>query len=308
MLTHIEFLRKFDKYKNKEIFILLGPEDYPIRTIVEKFEDFEAKTFWGDEISVDKIVEYLNESSLFSKKRKLAIIKSFEKLKNWKEILKLKSKKVILYSSLEFYEDDMKKLTKIADEFLKKNLPKSDNYILVLMPYLTEEERKKWIIQRLNKLNIVLTAEQMDYLFRNLPKNLSSCNNELEKVYLSGSENLELILSKNESVRVYSFINYLENGNFDEVLKLIRDIAPIELNMYVLRTILNMIYIEEGIDELIKPSFLKNYLSKIAKKLEKNDLIELLHLSLLVDKSYKTFHRDKISILNLVFRIFHRAH
>ncbi|MCS7245054.1 MAG: hypothetical protein RMJ38_02870 [candidate division WOR-3 bacterium] len=308
MLTHIEFLKKFDKYKDEEVFILIGPEDYPIRAIREKFIDYETRTFWGDEISIDKIVEFFNQSSLFSKKGKLAIIRNFEKLKKWKEILKLKNKKVILYSSLDFYEEDLKKLNKVVEEFIGKNLSKSDKYTLVLMPYLTEGEKKKWIIKRLNKLNLMLSAEQMDYLFRNLPKDLSSCNNEVEKIYLAGSENLELILSKSENLKVYSFINYLEKGNFDEILKLVKEIAPLELNMYILRTILNMIYIAENTYELVKPSLFKHSLSKITKKLEKNDLIELLYLSLLVDRSYKTFHRDKISILNLVFRISHKVH
>jgi hypothetical protein len=144
MLTHIDFLKNFSEYQQKNVFILLGPEDYPIRAIAQKFIDYEKSLFFGDETNVEEIINYLKSSEIFNKRKKLAIVKNFEEMKNWKLLLKINENKVILYSSLDFYENNLKKLENLAENFIKKNITKSENCVIVLMPYLNKDEKRKW--------------------------------------------------------------------------------------------------------------------------------------------------------------------
>jgi len=310
MLTHIEFLRNFENYKNKNVFILIGPESYPLKTIIDKFENYEKKLFFGDEVSVEDILNFLRSSGFFDKRNKLAIIKNFDELKNWKLLLKLKENKVILYSSLDFYENNLKKLQNVVDNFIKKHLNNinSENYVVVLMPYLDIEDKRKWIIQKLRKMNININSEYIEKLVRILPADLNSCNNELEKIYLCGIENFEFIITRSEEQKIFDFLNYVEKNEFSKAIKLFENSNSIEANAYILRTLLNFLYTYEDIDEYIKPSFIKKQLKKIIQNYEKKDIFELIKLSLLTDKIYKTYHRQNNAILRLLYHIFEKAH
>lgn len=308
MLTHIDFLKNFSEYKEKNIFILLGPEDYPIKTIIQKFNNYEISLFFGDEINVEKIINYLRSSEIFSKRKKLAIVRDFEEMKNWKQLLKINENKVILYSNLNFYENNLKKLESLAENFIKKNITKIDNCVIVLMPYLNKDEKRKWIIQKLKSLNINLNAYQIEKLVQILPNDLKTCSNEIEKIYLSGEENFDIIISNFEERKIYEFLNYLQNFDFLSSIKLFENTKFIESNAYILRILLNLLYEKESLDEQIKPSFIIKQLKKINQFYSKEDILKLIHQSLLTDRAYKTFHKGNLVILKLLYHIFHLAH
>ncbi|MFZ8847259.1 MAG: hypothetical protein ACO2O6_08745 [Candidatus Hydrothermia bacterium] len=308
MLTHIDFLKNFSEYQQKNVFILLGPEDYPIRAIAQKFIDYEKSLFFGDETNVEEIINYLKSSEIFNKRKKLAIVKNFEEMKNWKLLLKINENKVILYSSLDFYENNLKKLENLAENFIKKNITKSENCVIVLMPYLNKDEKRKWIIQKLKSLNINLNAYQIEKLVQILPNDLKTCSNEIEKIYLSGEENFEVIISNFEEKKIYEFLNYLQNFDFLSSIKLLENTKFIESNAYILRVLLNLLYEKENLNEAIKPSFITKQLKKINQFYSKEDILKLIHQSLLTDKAYKTFHRGNLAILKLLYYIFHLAH
>jgi|DewCreStandDraft_1066081.scaffolds.fasta_scaffold02204_5 DNA polymerase III delta subunit len=308
MLTHIDFLKNFSEYKEKNIFILLGPEDYPIKTIIQKFNNYEISLFFGDEINVEKIINYLRSSEIFSKRKKLAIVRDFEEMKNWKQLLKINENKVILYSSLNFYENNLKKLESLAENFIKKNITKIDNCVIVLMPYLNKDEKRKWIIQKLKSLNINLNAYQIEKLVQILPNDLKTCSNEIEKIYLSGEENFDIIISNFEERKIYEFLNYLQNFDFLSSIKLFENTKFIESNAYILRILLNLLYEKESLNEQIKPSFIIKQLKKINQFYSKEDILKLIHQSLLTDRAYKTFHKGNLVILKLLYHIFHLAH
>ena len=308
MLTHIDFLKNFSEYQQKNVFILLGPEDYPIRAIAQKFIDYEKSLFFGDETNVEEIINYLKSPDIFNKRKKLAIVKNFEEMKNWKLLLKINENKVILYSSLDFYENNLKKLENLAENFIKKNITKSENCVIVLMPYLNKDEKRKWIIQKLKSLNINLNAYQIERLVQILPNDLKTCSNEIEKIYLSGEENFEVIISNFEEKKIYEFLNYLQNFDFLSSIKLFENTKFIESNAYILRVLLNLLYEKENLNEAIKPSFITKQLKKINQFYSKEDILKLIHQSLLTDKAYKTFHRGNLAILKLLYYIFHLAH
>lgn len=308
MLTHIDFLKNFSEYKEKNIFILLGPEDYPIKTIIQKFNNYEISLFFGDEINVEKIINYLRSSEIFSKRKKLAIVRDFEEMKNWKQLLKINENKVILYSSLNFYENNLKKLESLAENFIKKNITKIDNCVIVLMPYLNKDEKRKWIIQKLKSLNINLNAYQIEKLVQILPNDLKTCSNEIEKIYLSGEENFDIIISNFEERKIYEFLNYLQNFDFLSSIKLFENTKFIESNAYILRILLNLLYEKESLNEQIKPSFIIKQLKKINQFYSKEDILKLIHQSLLTDRAYKTFHKGNLVILKLLYHIFHLAY
>ena len=308
MLTHIDFLKNFSEYQQKNVFILLGPEDYPIRAIAQKFIDYEKSLFFGDETNVEEIINYLKSSDIFNKRKKLAIVKNFEEMKNWKLLLKINENKVILYSSLDFYENNLKKLENLAENFIKKNITKIENCVIVLMPYLNKDEKRKWIIQKLKSLNINLNAYQIEKLVQILPNDLKTCSNEIEKIYLSGEENFEVIISNFEEKKIYEFLNYLQNFDFLSSIKLLENTKFIESNAYILRVLLNLLYEKENLNEAIKPSFITKQLKKINQFYSKEDILKLIHQSLLTDKAYKTFHRGNLAILKLLYYIFHLAH
>lgn len=308
MLTHIDFLKNFSEYKEKNIFILLGPEDYPIKTIIQKFNDYEKSLFFGDEADVEEIINYLKSSDIFNKRKKLAIVREFEEMKNWKQLLKINENKVILYSSLNFYENNLKKLESLAENFIKKNITKIENCVIVLMPYLNKDEKRKWIIQKLKSLNINLNAYQIEKLVQILPNDLRTCSNEIEKIYLSGEENFDIIISNFEERKIYEFLNYLQNFDLLSSIKLFENTKFIESNAYILRMLLNLLYEKEHLNEQIKPSFITKQLKKINQFYNKEDILKLIHQSLLTDKIYKTFHRGNLAILKLLYHIFHSAH
>ncbi|MEO0223897.1 MAG: hypothetical protein ABIL76_02240 [candidate division WOR-3 bacterium] len=308
MLTHIDFLKNFSEYKEKNIFILLGPEDYPIKTIIQKFIDYEKSVFFGDEANVEEIINYLKSSDIFNKRKKLAIVKDFEEMKNWKQLLKINENKVILYSSLNFYENNLKKLESLAENFIKKNITKTENCVIVLMPYLNKDGKRKWIIQKLKSLNINLNAYQIEKLVQILPNDLKTCSNEIEKIYLSGEENFDIIISNFEERKIYEFLNYLQNFDFLSSIKLFENTKFIESNAYILRILLNLLYEKENLNEQIKPSFITKQLKKINQFYSKEDILKLIHQSLLTDKIYKTFHRGNLAILKLLYHIFHSVH
>jgi len=308
MLTHIDFLKNFSEYKEKNIFILLGPEDYPIKTIIQKFNDYEISSFFGDETNVEEIINYLKSSDIFKKRKKIAMVKDFEEMKNWKQLLKINENKVILYSSLNFYENNLKKLESLVENFIKKNITKIENCVIVLMPYLNKDEKRKWIIQKLKSLNINLNAYQIEKLVQVLPNDLKTCSNEIEKIYLSGEENFDMIISNFEEKKIYEFLNYLQNFDFLNSIKLFENTKFIESNSYILRTLLNLLYEKENLNEQIKPSFIIKQLKKINQFYSKEDILKLIYQSLLTDKAYKTFHRGNLAILRLLYYIFHLVH
>ena len=308
MLTQIDFLKNFFEYKEKNIFILLGPEDYPIKTIIQKFNDYEISSFFGDETNVEEIINYLKSSDIFKKRKKIAMVKDFEEMKNWKQLLKINENKVILYSSLNFYENNLKKLESLVENFIKKNITKIENCVIVLMPYLNKDEKRKWIIQKLKSLNINLNAYQIEKLVQVLPNDLKTCSNEIEKIYLSGEENFDMIISNFEEKKIYEFLNYLQNFDFLNSIKLFENTKFIESNSYILRTLLNLLYEKENLNEQIKPSFIIKQLKKINQFYSKEDILKLIYQSLLTDKAYKTFHRGNLAILRLLYYIFHLVH
>ncbi len=309
MLTHIEFLKNFKEYENKNIFILLGPEDYPLKSILEKFVNYEKKTFFGDETTIDEILSFLKSTQIFDSKIKLVILRDFEKMKNWKLLLKENINKIILYSSLDIFENNPKKLENEAKEFIRKNISNPQNYVIVLMRYLNLDEKRKWLRQKLNKLKLNLNAEQFEILFQSLPPDLRGSSNEIEKIYLSGLENFELIITRNENSDIYEFLNYLQSGNLISSIKLIENTKKyIETNSYILRVLLNLLYSNLNLDKYIKPSFMAKKFNKISQNFENSDILDLIFLSLKTDKAYKTFHKQNLAILKLLYYIFQKVH
>ncbi len=309
MLTHIDFLKNFSQYKEKNVFILLGPEDYPIKTIIQKFIDYEISLFFGDETNVEQVINYLKSSDIFNKRKKIAFIRDFEEMKNWKQLLKINENKIILYSSLDFYENNLKKLENLAESFIKKNnITKFENCIIVLMPYLNKDEKRKWMLQKIKSLNLNLNAYQIERLVQVLPNDLRTCSNEIEKIYLSGEENFDIILSNFEERKIYEFLNYLQNFDLLNSIKLFENTKFIESNAYILRILLNLLYEKENISKAIKPSFIIKQLKKISQFYKKKDILELIYHSLLTDRTYKTFHKGNLAIFRLLYYIFHLAH
>ncbi len=323
MLTHIEFLRNFERYREKSIYLLVGPESYPIKTIFEKLKNYERKLFYVEESSTSDILDFLKLNEIFNKSKKLAVIKDidfkkaekqwkflfkeFEKIKIW-QLLEKNGHKIIIYSNLGFFEDNVKKLENFANEFISKNITNSKNYLIILMPYLNKDERRAWVLKKLKQLNIKISLDKFEKLFQILPPDLHTWNKEIEKIYLLDNENIDLIVSTYKEAKIYDFINYLERHELSNAIKLFENTNYIEANSYILRTLLNLLYTYENLDEFIKPEFLKKRLQKLNRNYEKSNVLNLIYLSLLTDKTYKTFHRGKLSILRLLYHIFEKAH
>ncbi len=323
MLTHIEFLKNFEKYKEKSIYLLFGPESYPIRAIFEKLKNYERKIFYIEELNISEILDFLKSNEIFNKSKKLAVIKDidfkksekywkllfkeFEKIKIW-QLLEKSEHKIIIYSHLGYFEENVKKLENVTNEFISKNIINSKNYLIILMPYLNKDEKRVWIFKKLKQLNLKIEANDFEKLFQVLPPDLYTWNSELEKIYLAGGENIDMIVSTYNEAKIYNFINYLERNELSKAIELFENTNYIEANGYILRTLLNLLYTYENLDEFIRPGFLKNKLQKLNRNYEKNNILNLIYLSLLTDKTYKTFHRGKLSILKLLYHIFEKAH
>jgi len=302
MSTHIKFLQQFEKYLSESIIILLGPESYPLKRIMERYREngFETKTLWADESSPEEALKSLRSVSMFADTRKAVLVRSFLQWKDWKQVLNSipSGNTLLLYDPLT-EEGDEKKLTRKVKEWAKVTFKKDRVPPIVLMPYLSREARIRWLIQKAKGLGLILDPEKASLIVDSAGPDLHNLETELEKVFLGGVENLDRLLFSKEEESIFEIQEALKDRNGAKMVKILQSAEPIPSIAFLQRTLLNSIYASSDIKERVKPPFMARKFAEMGKIFYTKEMYEMLIKTLEAEKSYKSFHKGKVILHKL---------
>ncbi len=302
MSTHIKFLQQFEKYLKETIIILLGPESYPLRRIMEKYREnnFETKTFWADESPPEEVLKSLRSVSMFDSSNKAILVKNFLQWKNWKEFMESipSGNRVLLYDTLTD-EGDEKKLARKVKEWAKGTFRRNSVPTIVLMPYLSREARIKWVMQKARSQGMVLDAERAALLVDRTGPDLHNLETELEKIFLGGPENMERLMFTKEEESIFEIRDALKSRDGLKMIKILQSKEPIPSIAFLQRTLLNSIYASSDIKERVKPPFMARKFAELGKFFYIKEMYEMLSKTLDAEKGYKSFHRGKVILFKL---------
>ncbi len=302
MSTHIKFLQQFDSYLKERVIILLGPESYPLRRIVEKYREkgFDTKTFWADETPPQEVLRSLRSISMFADNRKVVLVRGFLLWKDWKELLEVipSGNTVLLYDSLT-EEGDEKKLAKKVREWAKAVFRKNRVPSIVLMPYLPRESRIRWLIQKARGLGLELDAERAALLVDRTGPDLHNLETELEKIVLGGVENMDRLIFARDEESIFEIREAIKKRDTLRMIKILQSAEPIPSIAFLQRTLLNSIYASSDIKERVKPPFMARKFAEIGKIFYTKEMYEMLSKTLDAERGYKSFHRGRVILFKL---------
>ncbi len=302
MSTHIKFLQQFDKYLQESVIILIGPESYPLKRIMERYREkgFETKTFWADESPVEEVLKSLRSVSMFADTRKAVLVRGFLQWKNWKELLESipSGSTVLLYDALT-EEGDEKRLTRKVREWVKAAFRKKEVPTVILMPYLSREARIRWVVQKARGLGMVLDAERAALLVDSTGPDLHNLETELEKIFLGGPENMDKLVFVKEEESIFEIREALRSRDGLKMIKILQSAEPIPSIAFLQRTLLNSIYASSDIKERVKPPFMARKFAELGRFFYTKEMYDMLWKTLNAEKGYKSFHRGKVILFKL---------
>ncbi len=303
MNTHISFLKHSERFGESSIFLLLGPEDFPLKAILEKLKgDGEVVKLLGDEVSLDDVRKHFTPS-LLGNRSKVVLIRNFTLIKDWQSLMEVpRNVKLVLYEPLDYEETDERKLIAKANEWIRNNMKNTYKFATIYMPYLNRELRKKWILRKCKELKLSLTDEQVDRLLEIHPPSLHAVWNELVKLSLARDIPFDSMFFEQSEDRIFSLMNKLKDGHYEWVFNFLEMHSRDSLNIlsYLQRYLLNLIYSKEALKKNVKPSFMYRRYESISRKYYHKELYEKLTRSLATEKLYKTSHSETLALLEFI--------
>jgi len=308
----------------------MGNEPYFIDIIVKSLQrkyisnqskDFDYTLIYGNETSINKIIEVSKRFPLISEKQ-LIVVKEAQYLdKNINELIDYiknpQSKSIVVFC---YYNKKLDKRKQIYKLIIKIGL------IFESKP-LYQTEVLEWTRNRANELNINLNSEAIEVINSFIGNNLRMIDLQLEKLKVSTKDGdlitpeiIEKHTGYSKDFNVFELQKSLVNKNLNQSYRIIKYMSssktkyPIVLVISLLFNFFKKVLVYKGITNKseasnilrISPFFIKEY--EYASKIFSNDqlinVIEFIMLSDLKSKGINTKESNPGEILKeLIYKI-----
>ncbi len=318
-----DLLKDINNGKLKNVLIILGDEFYITKVILDKIkEKFDISVIWGDETSLEDIINTATETSMFSEaKGKVTIIRYTDKL-----LKKLRKKEVEKFISL---------LKRLKDNYLvlvyESSVNKQDinkEPLRTLLSNFTFVKAQKHSRQRIADIirrkfireGKTIDDSTIELLIEICGTDLMFLKQETDKLLLYANEKKEIskedvikVCSPYGTYTVFDFIDSVLLKDFQNALKILKffnisGIILLQVLAMLSNTVMKIYILHKlvkegksiekafsvlGITNKFQQIKYKSYVNSLSEE-EAKKLIELLYLS---DRRIKVNYEDPLQVL-----------
>ena len=322
-----EFLASVSKQKKRNIYLIVGDEQYFIDKVIkklkEKFEvdedDFDYVLLYAQETEVGSLLFELRQIPLTAE-RHFVILRDYEKYKATEK------EKIAAYSSKPFHKSVLVIVALEFDKRLKSSKLLLENSIEIICkkPY-SKNDILRWLKAKERTMGLHFESEARNYFAENVALDYLTAQNELEKIILYAGNNNAIITSSmvketmglTKKENVFALLNALGTKNLKLALKILSNVlqngeSPIMVismltNYYKTLWIIKILLEKQYPIENIKKHYLSNiyykfqndYLSA-AKRYSLGKLREVFSFLLETDIQLKSVDVDEKVLLDIL--------
>ncbi|MCM8778520.1 MAG: DNA polymerase III subunit delta [Candidatus Omnitrophica bacterium] len=308
-----------------KVFFYLGEEEFLKSKAIEILKNSrgEKSVYYSfspreDNFRMEEIIRLARTANLFSP-HQIIVIKDVEKISPTdRETLisyiknPAKFTDLILLTRLK-----LKKLNSSEDTAWLNNLLKEKKLIIEEFFPLSEERLRKWIIAQVNKQGKSISYPVLNLLISQLGNDTAVLSQEIEKISLYMGKkkmiewtDLEAIAGREISLDVYKLINALLNANFEQGIKILRDIEECNVKpdrilgalvaewrrFYQAKKLLRLGFSQFQIKKELGIFYTESFFSNL-QKISWDKLKRSLRSLLLIDQEIKTGGRKPFFLL-----------